>query len=256
MQIRISDIQHFSVGDGDGIRTTVFFQGCNLHCPWCHNPETVPFEPVLLNYRETGKTEKKGRDVSAEEILPELLEDLDFFEESGGGVTFSGGEVMMQADGAVFLAGLLKEHGISVLIDTAGNVPYAAFEKMNRVADGYLYDYKTASAEKYRKVIGGDLNTVTDNLYRLLQTDLQIHVRIPLIPGFNTGKEEITEICVSLQKIGVKEVELLPFHRLGSAKYQAMGKDYPYKETRPLEKEELQKIKALYEGFLSVKTEF
>ena len=95
--LNISNIQHFSVGDGEGIRTTVFFKGCNLRCPWCHNPENLSASPTALHYLSTGKRETLGRLVSAEDILPELLEDKDFFEESSGGVTLSGGEAMLQA---------------------------------------------------------------------------------------------------------------------------------------------------------------
>ena len=88
MMINISNIQHFSVGDGPGIRTTVFFKGCNLCCPWCHNPENLRPEPTILHYKQTGRTEYMGKKVAPEEILPELLEDRDFYAQSGGGVTF------------------------------------------------------------------------------------------------------------------------------------------------------------------------
>ena len=102
----ISNVQHFSVGDGAGIRTTVFFKGCNLRCPWCHNPENLTKAPVTLHYTN-GKTETFGRAVSAEALLAELLEDKDFYEESGGGVTLSGGEVLLQSESAAELAKLL-----------------------------------------------------------------------------------------------------------------------------------------------------
>ena len=94
--LNISNVQHFSVGDGDGIRTTVFFKGCNLRCPWCHNPENLTKAPVTLRY-SNGKTETLGREIRAEALLPELLEDLDFYRDSGGGVTLSGGVVMLQS---------------------------------------------------------------------------------------------------------------------------------------------------------------
>ena len=83
--LNISNIQHFSVGDGDGIRTTLFLKGCNLRCPWCHNPENLTDAPVTLRYKNVGKTEIIGRLVTAEDILPELLEDKDFYVESQGG---------------------------------------------------------------------------------------------------------------------------------------------------------------------------
>jgi len=149
----ISNIQHFSVGDGEGIRTTVFFKGCNLRCPWCHNPENLTAHPAVLQYRSTGRTETLGRLVSAEEILPELLEDQDFYNESNGGVTFSGGEAMLQASELVSLARILKENGISVLVDTAGCVNYSSFQKLNPFVAGYLFDFKTAEEDKYQEIL-------------------------------------------------------------------------------------------------------
>ena len=127
-KIMVTDIQHFSVGNGAGIRTTVFFKGCNLRCPWCHNPETVPFAQTELFYPHLGKREICGKEMSVNEVLSELLEDKDYYIESGGGVTFSGGEVMLQVDRAVELAKLLQQEDISLIVDTAGNVPYTFFE--------------------------------------------------------------------------------------------------------------------------------
>ena len=164
--LNISNIQHFSVGDGSGIRTTVFFKGCNLCCPWCHNPENLSPQPVRLDYRSVKKTELIGRCISVDDILPELLEDKDFYIASGGGVTFSGGEVMLQAKSAAELARKLKENGVTVMVDTAGCVPYSNFTLLNGIVDGYLFDFKTADSEKYRQ-IGGDLSLVTENVKQI-----------------------------------------------------------------------------------------
>ncbi len=251
----ISDIQHFSVGDGDGIRTTVFFQGCALRCPWCHNPETLPRTPVTLHFAATGKTETRGREVEPQNLLQELLEDADFFKQSGGGVTLSGGEVLLQAQGAAELANLLHQNGVHVLIDTAGSLPFSAFEAVDPYVDGYLFDYKSGSAEKYRDVIGGSLTLVTENLSRLLAAGKYVRVRIPQIPGFNTDAASIDEICRNLAAIGVTAVDLLPFHRLGSAKYAAMGLDYAYKDAEPLSKAQIDAITAQYEKHFTVTVE-
>lgn len=252
--LNISNIQHFSVGDGDGIRTTVFFKGCNLRCPWCHNPENLVFSPVKLCYEKIGKTEIMGRTVTPEEILSELLEDKDFYSESGGGITLSGGEVMLQTNEIVPLIELLKENGVSVLIDTAGCVPYRYFEMLNPIVDGYLFDFKTASEEKY-KAIGGDLELVSENIKLLHKSGIKLHIRIPLIPGFNTDSESVKDICEHLKGLGIEAVELLPFHRLGISKYAAMGLDYSYKDVLPLTKDEIKSIETIYTKYFKVKTE-
>ncbi len=245
MKLNISNIQHFSVGDGDGIRTTVFFKGCSLRCPWCHNPENLTAAPAELHYAATGKTETYGRLVTVEEILPELLEDKDFYETSGGGVTLSGGEVMLQANGAAELARALTKENVSVIIDTAGCVPYSEFQKLHGIVSGYLYDFKTANAEKYKK-IGGDLATVTENLRRLISDGENLRVRIPFIPGFNTDSEDVLSICRHLSDSGVTRVDILPYHRLGSAKYEAMGMDYSYRDVEPMPKETVDNAAALF----------
>ena len=252
--LNLSNIQHFSVGDGEGIRTTVFLKGCNLRCPWCHNPENLSGKPVVLHYPNGKAPECVGRMVTCEEILPELLEDFDFYRESGGGVTLSGGEAMLQASELRPLVKQLREKGVSVLMDTAGCVPYSQFELLNPDITGYLLDFKTADADRYR-AIGGDLERVTENLSRLLSDGVRVTVRIPLIPQFNTAESEIRAICRALSALGVTHVELLPFHRLGSGKYAAMGLEYSYKNQLPLSKAELHAIEDLFKQYFSVKTE-
>lgn len=254
MLLNIANIQHFSVGDGPGIRTTIFFKGCNLRCPWCHNPETVSFKPTLLSYPHLDKTEWCGKEMTLEEVLKEALEDKDFYAESGGGVTLSGGEVMLSADSASLLSKSLKENGVSVFVDTAGNVPYLEFSKMNPFVDGYLFDFKTPYPDKYKE-IGGDLSVITDNIRRLKNDGMTVFIRIPLIPSFNTDRKSALKTCEILSGIGVEKVDLLPFHRTGSGKYEAMGKEYKFKDTKPLSKETVDEIKTLFEEFFTVKVE-
>ncbi len=252
--LNISNIQHFSVGDGQGIRTTVFFKGCNLRCPWCHNPETISPEKCLLKYQNKAKPEVCGRQTTADEILPELLEDKIFYETSGGGVTLSGGEVMLQAEAIVELCQKLKQNNVSVLIDTAGCVPYNYFEKINEFVTGYLFDFKTANSEKYKQ-IGGNLQLVSENIQKLIADNVVVRIRIPLIRDFNGDEKSIKDICEYLKNIGITEVDLLPFHRLGVAKYNAMGLDYAYKDQPPLSKAELKNIEQQYAKYFKVNIE-
>ncbi len=251
--LNISNVQHFSVGDGAGIRTTVFFKGCNLRCPWCHNPENLTQAPVALCYTN-GTTEILGKKITAEALLPELLEDKDFYEESGGGITLSGGEVMLQSAAILPLVKLLSQNGISVLIDTAGCVPYRHFAVLNPFITGYLFDFKTASEEKYRE-IGGDLATVSENIRRLQKDGIPLRIRIPLIPRFNADSVSAHAIGTYLSRLGIKEADLIPFHRLGSAKYEAMKLPYAYGDQAPLSEEHLHALEDVYKQYFSIKTE-
>lgn len=255
MLLNISNIQHFSTGDGPGIRTTVFFKGCNLRCPWCHNPETVSGEAVELYYKSTGKRELHGKIRTPEEVMDELLQDVDFYSESGGGVTFSGGEVMLQADAAAELGAMIRDAGISLAVDTAGCVPYSAFERLNPYADLYLYDIKTPSEEAYHSVIGGDLRLVVDNLGRLIADGKNVRVRIPLIPDFNTDADSVSRMCGILTELGITEADLLPFHRMGVGKYDAMELSYQYKDTPALSGQMLRDIEEKFSQYIRIHTE-
>lgn len=247
--LNISDIQHFSTGDGDGIRTTVFFKGCNLRCPWCHNPETISALPQRL--RQGGHDKLCGRKLTVGEVASELMWDYEFYVESGGGVTLSGGEVMLQSQGAAALCAVLRERGISIVIDTAGNVPYESFERLNSFGVEYYYDWKANRAE-YESVVGGDWELIYGNLKRLIADGQRVLVRIPFIPGFNDSDEYIDKMCSSLTSAGVKRVELLPFHRLGSSKYTALGLDYRYKDTKPPTKDEISEAVRHYARYFDV----
>lgn len=248
-RLNISDIQHYSTGDGDGIRTTVFFKGCNLRCPWCHNPETLSFLPQRL--REGNRERLCGRWMAVEEVLEEILWDVDFYRESGGGATLSGGEVLLQAAGAAELCRRLRERGISVVIDTAGDVPYSAFAPLNRLGVEYFYDWKACPAE-YERVIGGNPVRIYENLARLVADGQRVRVRVPLIPGLNDAPEYIAAMSEPLLKARVTSVELLPFHRLGSAKYAALGLEYPYKNVLPPTRAEIAAAVAAYAEHFAV----
>ncbi|MBQ6019487.1 MAG: radical SAM protein [Clostridia bacterium] len=231
--LNVSCIQRFSVGDGPGIRTTVFLKGCNLRCPWCHNPENLSPFPQTLSYPQTGKTVSYGVWMETEQIVREVMEDEPFYRADGGGVTLSGGEPMLQPEGAAELARALKERDVPLLVDTAGSVPWPAFERMAGSAQMYYYDIKTADAALYRDVIGADPELVVGNLCRLIANGEIVHARVPLIPGFNMTGPDCAGIVGLLRDAGAEYVDLLPFHRLGCGKYAAMGIDYPYRDTLP-----------------------
>lgn len=251
--LNVSCIQRFSTGDGDGIRTTVFLKGCNLKCPWCHNPENQSPDPQTLAFKN-GKTVKYGEMIPVCAVLSDVLEDIEFFRASGGGVTVSGGEPLLQSKAVSELLKKLKEQRINTLIDTAGCVPYQRFEDVLEFTDTFYYDYKTAEAGKY-KSIGGDKDTVLYNLEKVISDKKHVHIRIPLIPGFNMSEDDSAAICADLIKAGVKNVDLLPYHRLGSSKYEALGIDYEYKSIKPSDKEIIEKIKEFYGKNFTVRVE-
>ena len=209
----------------------------------------------VLRYRNLDKPRECGRLYSPEELARELIADKPYYDESGGGVTLSGGEVMLQAEGAKELAMILKADNISVYVDTAGNVPYEAFRKLNPYVDAYLYDIKTADPAKYANVTGGNMELIMHNLRALRAEGKTVRIRIPLIPGFNTGDGDIRGLRDLLKSQGVTEVDLLPFHRMGSGKYEALGLEYMYADTEPMKHEEAEKIADSFREFFRVKIE-
>lgn len=232
----ITNIQHFSVGDGPGIRTTIFLKGCNLHCPWCHNPETISQDIDLLY----------GRGCTTDEVMAEVAEDMDFYRESGGGVTLSGGEPLLQAEGCVEIAKACEGRGIPVLLDTAGNVEFRLFERLLPYLSECYFDLKSGTEAGYRS-LGGSLTLTIANLCRVSACGIPTVVRIPVIPGFNDREADALAMAEVLAGSGIKRVDLLPFHRLGSSKYKALGKKYQYAKVPPVRPEHLKPLIAVFE---------
>lgn len=248
----IFDIQRNSFVDGPGIRTTVFFKGCNLRCKWCHNPESQSFDKQMMFYKDKcthcgkcievcpnslkkcdfcGRCElycpsdaRKicGKDYTVDEVFEEIIKDKAFYDNSGGGVTFSGGECMLQLD---FLCEILKKckvAGIHTAVDTAGNVPWESFEKILPFTDLFLYDIKAFGAELHRKGTGVSNELIISNFKKLSKiTDMII--RVPVIGGFNDSFEEMQKIIDLLKENGIKKAEFLPYHKMGENKYYALN---------------------------------
>ena len=255
MELNVSDIQHFSTGDGPGIRTTVFLKGCNLRCPWCHNPETVSPDPQTLSFGASGVIKTYGVMMSTDEIVRDVCGDAEFYRESGGGVTLSGGEPMLQYRGAAELAEKLAKRGVGTLIDTAGCVPTGHFKAVLPYVSDYYFDIKTASEEKYRRVIGGDLYTVRSNLGFLVRGGASVVARVPFIPGLNDSEEECENIARLIASCECGKASVLPFHRLGSAKYEALGLEYKYKNTAPPDDGSIASAVRIFKKYLDVNVE-
>ncbi len=250
----IFDIVRGSFVDGPGIRTTVFFKGCNLKCAWCHNPESQSFNPQMMFYKDKctlcGKCKdicptpnnctlcgkctlyciseaRKvcGKEYTADEVFAEIIKDKAFYVNSGGGVTFSGGECMLQID---FLCEILKKcnnSGIHTAVDTAGHIPFEYFERILPYTDLFLYDIKIFDTKKHKKYVGVGNELILENLKKLLQLGAKIWVRIPVIAGVNDSIEEMQKIKAFLNSCAKPEkVELLPYHAMGENKYHAIGR--------------------------------
>ena len=156
--------------------------------------------------------------------MGEILADKEFFDLSGGGVTLSGGEPLMQPEGSKALLSACKTEKVHTAIDTAGNVPWSAFERVLPVTDLFLYDIKAFSADLHQRGCLAGNERILENLVALSRASASIIIRIPVIPGYNNSKSEMEALAKYLARIsGIQKIELLPFHRLGAAKYAALG---------------------------------
>jgi len=233
----IFDIKRFAVHDGPGIRTTVFLRGCPLRCSWCHNPESQGFGVETLEGRD-GPIHV-GREVTVDELSAEIERDVSFFDESGGGVTFSGGEPLSQPE---FLAGALDRCGeleLHRVVDTSGYAPREVLLEVAERTDLFLYDLKPAGAASHLEQTGVETGLIHDNLRALCETAAAIQLRVPVIPGITDTAENLAalkDIVASLPR--ELPLKLLPYHRAAMDKYPRFGMKPPLPGTpEPMEKE-------------------
>lgn len=228
MQALIFDIKHFAVHDGPGIRTTVFFKGCPLNCWWCHNPESISSKLDKVQIvKRIGKKEffdQKviGKYISIDEIISEIEKDRVFYDESGGGVTFSGGEPLNQADFVSKLAKECKERKIHTTLDTSGYASNKVMAKVSRYIDLFLFDIKHIDPDQHKKYTGITNKKIFENLHYLSQTGKKIIFRYPVIPFINNSTKQIEQLIKFASKY-TNEIHFLPFHKIGSHKYKQLG---------------------------------
>lgn len=258
----IFDVQRFSIHDGPGIRTTVFFKGCNLRCRWCHNPESQVSAPQLLFYAHKcvgcgaclavcqkthtpactacgrcaeicrhGAREISGYTATAEEIAALALRDRAYYETSGGGVTLSGGEPLLQPDFAFALLRLCKEAGVHTAVETAANVPWPVFDRLLPFIDLVLCDVKGADPALHQKNTGVNNRLILENVEKLKQSGKTIRFRMPYVPGYNDA--ELPAVRALTEGF---PLELMAYHAIGASKYAALGWDYPCADVAPPEK--------------------
>mgnify|MGYP005778492509 FL=1 len=267
MEGTIFDIQRFSVHDGPGIRTTVFMKGCPLRCRWCHNPEGLAAAPQL-QYTEqecihcglcgghptlenvkncpSGALKICGRKISAEKLLEETLRDKAFYGTEGG-VTFSGGECMMQADFVAEMLRLIKARGLTTAIDTSGYTSWDSFEKTLDFCDWYLYDMKMYDAALHKKYTGVDNKLILENLKRLSGTGRKIWIRVPVIPDVNDTVEELTAIADFVAPLpNIEQLRLIPYHTLGKSKYETLFLECGYSTDKSITQEQLREYAQIF----------
>ncbi len=278
----VFNIMRFALHDGPGIRTTVFLKGCPLHCWWCHNPESQEFAPSPMYFANrcrlcydcvaactnglrfedggpvtspectrcgncaeacvAGARQLAGRLVTASEVLAECERDVVFYDESGGGVTVSGGEPLSQPEFTEALLAGCRERHIHTALDTCGFAGREAALRVSRLADLVLYDLKLLDSTAHRKYTGVPSEPILANLAALTEAGRNLIVRIPLIPGVNDNRGSLGALTDFVWQLGLRRIDLLPYHKIGVDKYGRLGRARPLGEVEPLPETELSRI--------------
>lgn len=260
----IFNIQRFSIHDGPGIRTTVFFKGCPLRCWWCHNPESHKILPEKIdgcNFRRgfdqsfTLDKDEVGKEISTFELMQEIVKDRVFYEESNGGVTFSGGEPLMQPE---FLKEALvecKANGIHTAIDTSGFASTEIIADIAQSTDLFLYDIKLMSEDEHQNYTGVSNQRILKNLIEVDKLGKKIIIRIPIVPELTDTNENLYAIRGFISCLqNIIEIDLLPYHRIGEGKYKKYGRENKMNDTASPEINNLEKIRQFFnESKLKVK---
>ena len=244
----IFNIQKFSIHDGGGIRTIIFMMGCPLRCPWCSNPESMTFETKTMISQSkciacsssspwecrmpndkcpTNAKTTVGRWMSVDEVMAQIEKDRMFYESTGGGLTLSGGEPLLQSLFAIELLNKARNLGINTAIETTGNIRPDIFREALKYVDTVLFDMKIMDAAKASKILGADNSVILDNFrYAAKEKSGGFVPRIPLVQGFTDNAENLKSIIELLEETGCRSCHLLPFHQFGSSKYKALGMEY------------------------------
>ena len=245
---RIFDIQRYSIHDGVGIRTIVFLKGCALRCKWCCNPESQEYE--IQTMMVNGKPKTIGRDVTVREVMETVRRDMPYYGRSGGGLTLSGGESLLQPEFAAALLEAAKNMGISTAMESMGYAEFRVIEKILPYLDTYLMDIKHMNAAKHREYTGKENTKMLENAKKIAESRMcELVIRVPVIPGFNDTEQEILEIASFAETLsGVNRIHLLPYHKYGEGKYEGLNRPYPMQDVPMLPDGKIEKLKAAIEA--------
>lgn len=239
---RIFDIQRYSIHDGRGIRTIVFLKGCVLRCRWCCNPESQEYD--IQTMIVDGKLKTIGQDITVGEVLNIVEKDRNYYRRSGGGMTLSGGESLCQPEFALALLKEAKERGIHTAMESMACAKYEVIESILPYLDHYLMDIKHMDPVKHKEFTGKSNELMLENAMKVAKSgQTELTIRVPVVPTFNDTPKEIETIAKFAATLpGVKQLHLLPYHRLGQDKYEGLGRTYLMNDIVPPTTEQMQKL--------------
>ena len=238
----IFNIKRFAIHDGPGIRVSIFMKGCPLTCWWCHNPEGISSLPEeiqqinRLGEMEFVRMETAGKYYEVSEIMEIIERERIFIESSGGGVTFSGGEPILQHQFILEALEECKKSGYHTAIDTSGYFPDSILQKIVPLTNLFLFDLKHLDTNKHSHYTGVSNTLIIENLRRIIESGKDIMLRIPVIPGINDDIEHLDHLKRFISEIkadNIKTISLLPYHKAGTAKYRKFNRQNKMKEVFP-----------------------
>ena len=253
----IFKIQRYSIHDGPGIRTTVFLKGCPLDCPWCHNPEGRDPAPETIQRqiaRPDGGSlavkETVGSIATVDQVMAEVEKDRIFYDESSGGVTFSGGEPLSQAEFLHALVWACTEKKIHVAVDTTGYGSGTLVASLMDKVDLWLFDLKLMDDAAHRRHTGVSNQKILKNLKFITQSGGRVRIRFPLVPGINDSEENIAALAGHVRSLGtVQGLDLLPYHGTAQAKYNRLDRPFRLMDVKPPSDERVAEIREKIQTF-------